>query len=152
MAYTILEFSPKTSETPSFLDNSGTTRSCNRTNSLEQPTPTFQELCRLQTFPEGLTLDCGRTEMQRMLGNAVPSLVAEVLAREIRGQLLDVPMSEPLHLPLKRQKHLPPPVKEKPIPRNYLAYVGKHAPHPGTGKGRVASQRKETRTELIAVD
>jgi hypothetical protein len=52
---------------------------------------TFQELCRLQTFPDGLSLVCGRTEMQRMLGNAVPSLIAEILAREIRRQLLDTP-------------------------------------------------------------
>src|SRR5580658_3680516 len=47
---------------------------------------TFQELCRIQTFPDGLTIDSGRTEMQRMLGNAVPSLIAEVMAREIRQQ------------------------------------------------------------------
>jgi site-specific DNA-cytosine methylase len=39
---------------------------------------------RLQTFPDGLRVDGGRTEMQRMSGNAVPSLIAEVLAREIR--------------------------------------------------------------------
>ena len=113
---------------------------------------TFHELCRLQTFPDGLILDCGRTEMQRMLGNAVPSLVAEVLAREVRRQLFDSPMSEPLHLLRKRQTHLPPPVKEKPIPRKYLACVGKHAPHPGTGKGRLASQRKETLAELVGAD
>ena len=31
-----------------------------------------------QTFPNGLVIDCGRTEMQRMLGNAVPSLIAGV--------------------------------------------------------------------------
>ena len=43
---------------------------------------TFEELWRLQTFPDDLKLDCARTEMQRMLGNAVPSLIAEILARE----------------------------------------------------------------------
>src|SRR5271165_2871282 len=31
-----------------------------------------------QTFPNGVVIDCGRTEMQRMLGNAVPSLIADV--------------------------------------------------------------------------
>ena len=45
-----------------------------------------QELCRLQTFPDGLSVDCGRNDVQRMLGNAVPSLVAEVIGREIRAQ------------------------------------------------------------------
>ena len=39
-----------------------------------------QELCRLQTFLDGLHFDCGRSDVQRMLGNAVPSLVAEVIA------------------------------------------------------------------------
>ena len=37
----------------------------------------------------GLLFDCGRIEIQKMLGNAVPSLLTEVLAREIRYQLLD---------------------------------------------------------------
>ena len=49
---------------------------------------TVHEMCRLQTFPEGQVFDSGRTEIQKMLGNAVPSLLAEVLAREIRLQLL----------------------------------------------------------------
>ena len=47
-----------------------------------------REMCRLQTFPDDLEFDCGRMDVQKMLGNAVPSLLAEVLAREIRGQLL----------------------------------------------------------------
>src|SRR5207253_4163056 len=29
---------------------------------------TFEEMCRLQTFPDGLRIEVGRTEMQRMLG------------------------------------------------------------------------------------
>jgi DNA (cytosine-5)-methyltransferase 1 len=48
-----------------------------------------QELCRLQTFPDDLQFDCSRNEVQRMLGNAVPSLLAEVIAREIRGGSLN---------------------------------------------------------------
>src|SRR5947207_1906653 len=35
------------------------------------------EMCRLQTFPKGLKFDCSRNEIQKMLGNAVPSLLAE---------------------------------------------------------------------------
>ena len=49
---------------------------------------TTREMCRLQTFPGDVGFDCGRTDVQKMLGNAVPSLLAEVLAREIRRQLL----------------------------------------------------------------
>jgi DNA (cytosine-5)-methyltransferase 1 len=113
---------------------------------------TFQELCRLQTFPDSLTLDCGRTEMQRMLGNAVPSLIAEILGREIRRQLLDAPMSGPLHLLPPRRKPVPPPVKEEPLPEKYHTYIGKHEAHPGTGKGRLASQRAQKRAKLVAAE
>lgn len=52
---------------------------------------TTQELCRLQTLPDGLRFALSRNETQRLLGNAVPSLLAEVLARKIRRQLLGAP-------------------------------------------------------------
>jgi len=42
------------------------------------------ECCHLQTFPDDITLTCSHREAQRMTGNAVPSLLAEVVAREIR--------------------------------------------------------------------
>lgn len=102
---------------------------------------TFKELCRLQTFPDGLTVTCGRTEMQRMLGNAVPSLVAEVLAREIRKQLLDAPTRGRLKLLPPHREHIPPPVKPRPIPSKYHEQIGVHEAHPGTGKGRQALLR-----------
>jgi DNA (cytosine-5)-methyltransferase 1 len=47
-----------------------------------------RELCRLQTFPEDFEVQGGITAVQRQLGNAVPSALAEVLGREIRSQLL----------------------------------------------------------------
>ena len=102
---------------------------------------TFAELCRLQTFPEDLIVDCGRTEMQRMLGNAVPSLVAEVLAREIRRQLLDAPTRMALKLLPPLRENVPPPVKVARIPKKYHELIGVHDAHPGTGKGREAVKR-----------
>ena len=102
---------------------------------------TFSELCRLQTFPEDLKVDCGRTEMQRMLGNAVPSLVAEVLAREIRCQLLDTSIRQPLQLLPPLRENVPPPVKLAQVPREYHEHIGVHDAHPGTGKGREAIKR-----------
>lgn len=97
---------------------------------------TAQELCRLQTFPDGLRFDCGRTDVQRMLGNAVPSLVAETLAREIRRQLLGhkVTGREPMLLPPFRGK-VPPPETPTPLPQKYKRLIGTHTAHPGTGKG-----------------
>lgn len=102
---------------------------------------TFAELCRLQTFPDGLRVDCGRTEMQRMLGNAVPSLIAEVLAREIRHQFLDAPLGQSLKLLPPHRENVPPPVRVAPVPLQYHPLIGVHESHPGTGKGRQALQR-----------
>lgn len=102
---------------------------------------TFQELCRLQTFPDDLVVDCGRTEMQRMLGNAVPSLMAEVLAREIRKQLLDKPIRKSLQLIPERKTPVPPPIRVKPLHPKYHALIGEYADHPGTGRGNQAIER-----------
>lgn len=97
------------------------------------------EMCRLQTFPDGLEFDCGRTDVQKMLGNAVPSLLAEVLAREIRAQLLDDPIGKlPLELLPPRREPVPPPEKVAEVPEKYLDLVGDHADHPGTK--RVAAE------------
>lgn len=102
---------------------------------------TFAELCRIQTFPERLMVDCGRTEMQRMLGNAVPSLIGEVLAREIRRQLLDAPTRKQLKLLPPLRENVPAPVKVAKVPRKYHEHIGAHDAHPGTGKGREAIKR-----------
>ena len=104
---------------------------------------TFEELCRIQTFPDGLVIDCGRTEMQRMLGNAVPSLIAEVFAREIRRQLLDAPIKTPLRLLPPKRAEVPPPVKVARLPKKYEKFIGHHEAHPGTGKGRQAVKMRE---------
>ncbi|MGO9684085.1 MAG: DNA cytosine methyltransferase [Beijerinckiaceae bacterium] len=107
---------------------------------------TFQEMCRLQTFPDGLSISCGRTEMQRQLGNAVPSLIAEILAREIRAQLLDSPIKTKLKLLPPKRDPVPPPEKVARLPAKYKKYIGEHEAHPGEGKGRMAVRRAEERS------
>lgn len=99
---------------------------------------TFEEMARLQTFPEGLKINCGRTEMQRMVGNAVPSLIAEILAREIRRQLLNTPLDSALRLLPAKRKHIPAAEPVASLPSKYHSLVGDHAAHPGEGKGRGA--------------
>lgn len=111
---------------------------------------TAQEMCRLQTFPDGLTFGCGRTEVQRMLGNAVPSLLAEVLAREIRRQLLDSPFDGELQLLPPRRAPVPDPEPLDPVPEKYHHMAGDHADHPGTGKS-VKARARTTGTGVIAV-
>jgi DNA (cytosine-5)-methyltransferase 1 len=102
---------------------------------------TFDELCRLQTFPDGLHIDCGRTEMQRMLGNAVPSLIGEIMAREIRYQLLGTKKRGKLRLLPPRRDVIPRPVRVAPVPSIYHEHIGVHEAHPGTGKGRGAKNQ-----------
>jgi DNA (cytosine-5)-methyltransferase 1 len=98
-----------------------------------------QELCRLQTFPDDLQFDCSRNEVQRMLGNAVPSLLAEVIAREIRGGLLKRPMrKKELRLLPPRREPVPQPERVAKVPSAYHFLVGDHAEHPGEGQGNGA--------------
>ncbi len=101
-----------------------------------------QELCRLQTFPEDLQFECGRNDVQRMLGNAVPSLLAEVIAREIRRQLLEQPLKKKeLRLLPPRREPVPQPERVAKVPLAYHSLVGDHAEHPGEGLGNRARQR-----------
>jgi DNA (cytosine-5)-methyltransferase 1 len=96
------------------------------------------ELCRLQTFPDGYEILGGRTEIQRQLGNAVPSLIGEILGREIRRQFLECPIAEPLKLlrPVNTAPYKKQPVQ--PVASKYLELIGEHKDHPGTGKGPMA--------------
>jgi DNA (cytosine-5)-methyltransferase 1 len=101
-----------------------------------------RELARLQTFPEGLELTSSRNEVQRMLGNAVPSLLAEILARAIASQLLGRrPYAKPPKLMMPVRPRMPRPEPVLPVSRPYLALVDDHADHPGTGLGKRAQQR-----------
>jgi DNA (cytosine-5)-methyltransferase 1 len=94
-----------------------------------------RELCRLQTFPDDVRITGSRREVQRQVGNAVPSLLAEVLARAVKEQLLGMTTRDsPKLLPLDRSPALPP-SRPLPVPRRFRALAGDHTAHPGTGKG-----------------
>lgn len=102
-----------------------------------------RELCRLQTFPDDVTPHGTRLSIQKQVGNAVPSLLAEVLARSIRTQLLGLkPVRGELKL-LRASTGRPP--AETPadtrIPKRYKDGIGDHEAHPGTGRGHAAVQR-----------
>lgn len=109
-----------------------------------------RELCRLQTFPDGLHFDCGRSDVQKMLGNAVPSLLAEVLAREIRKQLLGqrIRSRKPKLMPPRRGP-APPQEPCATIPTKYDALIGDHSDHPGTGRGHSRWNAEEVQSGLI---
>lgn len=101
-----------------------------------------RELCRLQTFPDDVIIAGDRRAAQKQLGNAVPSLLAEVIARSIRDQLLDQPVltQAPKLLPPTRLP-IPPAERVDAVPVAYRRFAGEHTPHPGTGKGPRAALR-----------
>ncbi len=100
------------------------------------------ELGRLQTLPDGMIYDCRRSECQRLIGNAVPSALAELLAREIAVQLLKKErIKGPLTLVPQRRSDAPRPEPVLPLPRKYRSLIDDHDEHPGTGKGRRAISR-----------
>lgn len=103
----------------------------------------MREMARLQTFPDDVEVTGSIAEAQRQLGNAVPSLLAEVLARAMGEQLLAMPVevAEPR---LKcRAAPIAPPAASAPaaVPDCYHHLRGDHAAHPGTGQGYGARSR-----------
>jgi DNA (cytosine-5)-methyltransferase 1 len=96
----------------------------------------MRELARLQTFPDDVMVTGARGAVQRQLGNAVPALLAEVLARAIRTQFLGLKRlsTQPRLLPPDRG-NAPPPESVSDVPRRFRSLKGDHKPHPGTGKG-----------------
>jgi DNA (cytosine-5)-methyltransferase 1 len=95
-----------------------------------------RELCRIQTFPDAYEIVGGRSDVQRQLGNAVPSLLAEVLGREIRHQLFDDRIRNgKLKFAVALRGKPPKPERRRKVPKKYHAYVGTHTAHPGTGRG-----------------
>lgn len=98
---------------------------------------TMREMARLQTFPDSVDILGGIADVQRQLGNAVPSLLAEVLAKAIVWQLLEIrTWPGTLKLALQPAREIPPPaLPAEAVPAVYLTLKGKHDAHPGTGKG-----------------
>jgi DNA (cytosine-5)-methyltransferase 1 len=107
-----------------------------------------REMARLQTFPK-IEIAGSHSDAQRQLGNAVPSLLAEILAREISAQLLGRSVKTASVLAISPSRDPAPSAKEPTaVPTIYLALRGEHDPHPGTGKG----YRAALRSDLIASD
>jgi len=79
----------------------------------------------------------------------VPSLLAEILGREILTQLLGrpAPITPPTLLPPRREP-IPPPAPVLPVPAAYRSLIGDHAPHPGTGKGPAALRWRQQAEQL----
>jgi DNA (cytosine-5)-methyltransferase 1 len=96
----------------------------------------MRELCRLQTFPDSVRVHGPYRAVHRQIGNAVPSLLTEVLGRAIREQLLgEAAPFAPLRLVPPDRSPAPPAEPVGEVPPRFLDLQGEHSPHPGTGQG-----------------
>lgn len=96
----------------------------------------IREMACLQTFSEEITFAGTRRSVQSQIGNAVPCLLAEVLARAVAHQFFGLVVSGPLKHAVPFRRPIPPPEPVAPVPKKYLHLAGYHPPHPGEGKGR----------------
>lgn len=101
----------------------------------------MRELCRLQTFPDDVQVLGSPMVTQKQLGNAVPSLLAEVIGREIRRQLFKERVPRSLKLAVQPASVPAAATGPKAVPAQYMALRGQHAAHPGTGLGPAAQRR-----------
>jgi len=93
-----------------------------------------RELCRLQTFPDDVVIVGGRGSVQKQVGNAVPSLLAEVVGRSMQAQFFGATAGRCKLLP-KQRTPVPAPEKVRPVRAEFRELIGNHSAHPGTGKG-----------------
>ncbi len=102
-----------------------------------------RELCRLQTMPDDYRVVGSLNAVQRQLGNAVPSALAEVVALAVRHRLLGDPAAQRAAT-LIPERRTPVPAAEPvaAVSGPYLSMAGDHAAHPGTGKGPRALARQ----------
>jgi len=81
---------------------------------------TMREMARIQTFPDEIEILGGISNVQKQLGNAVPSALAEVLGKEIMSQFFSKRSSNYLKLiPTKRGRNKKISFRED-IPHEYL--------------------------------
>ena len=110
-----------------------------------------RELCRIQTFPDNYQIIGSRMDAQRQLGNAVPSLLGEILGREIRTQILGHRVRRrALKLAIAPRGKAPAPEAVRRVPKRYDVHIGDHAAHPGTGLGYAATARLQAKSNSEA--
>jgi DNA (cytosine-5)-methyltransferase 1 len=93
-----------------------------------------KELGALQTFPTEYRYAGNRDSRRRQIGNAVPPLMSEILARQIADHL-EKPVTSELKYAVQRVRIVPRPTPTAALPAKYRDKIGVRACHPGTGKG-----------------
>jgi DNA (cytosine-5)-methyltransferase 1 len=93
----------------------------------------WKELAALQTFPSDFKINSPRAEIQRQIGNAVPSLLAEVLGLSLMKQVFRQQIRESLLLAVRPNGEIPPPEIIQPVPDEYLHSINTFSVHPRNG-------------------
>jgi DNA (cytosine-5)-methyltransferase 1 len=105
----------------------------------------IRELARLQGFPDSVQFPDSRRVAHRLIGNAVPPLLGEVIGRAILTQLGHFhrhPPARPVLLPYSVcRKQIRSILRTAKVPRHFGKLAGAHAAHPGTGLGPGAASR-----------
>jgi DNA (cytosine-5)-methyltransferase 1 len=78
-----------------------------------------REMARLQTFPDDVKFSGSRVAIQRQIGNAVPSLITEILGRAIAVQFFGSKSEPPLRLAVPARRATPPPEPLHPVPPRF---------------------------------
>jgi len=84
----------------------------------------MRESARIQTFPDDVSILGGSSNVQKQLGNAVPSAIGELLGKEIRKQFFGERVSSSnLKLIPKKQEGSPEIAFIKKLPTAYRSAV-----------------------------
>lgn len=105
------------------------------------------EMAALQTFPRGLRFVGSRVSVQKQIGNAVPSLVTEVLGRAIREELFDQKDTAPMRLAVPARRPIPARERLRPVPKKFLRL---QADHPDYDDLRKEAKRKQAAADAAS--
>lgn len=103
---------------------------------------TTRELARLQTFPDSWRFSGSVRRQEMQIGNAMPPALAELIALELRRQLLGERVRRRARLIPERRSRAGAPTQPMPVPTCYRHLEANHPPHPGTGLGPAHARRR----------
>lgn len=105
---------------------------------------TRTEMLAIQTFPRDYKVLGGYRAATMQVGNAVPSALAETIAREIREQFFGDNSigAQPMQLVPPATVSTPAPEPVSKVLDKFMHLRGEHEAHPGTGLGYGASRRR----------
>ena len=96
---------------------------------------TAKEMARLQSFPASWRFEGDYAQQVKQIGNATPPLFAEVIGRAIGEQVFGVEYPSRPKLRIRRKRRVEKNRRTRPVAKKYLHLEGRHAAHPGTGRG-----------------